>query len=102
MFDKILKLNDHVKKSHTQEELEQLKVQMKAAKTKAPKEKVKEELSCEYCGKCFLQSVGLRTHIKNFHEGQKDEFSCNFCGKKFGYKDNMMMHIKVSFLTIFS
>merc|ERR1712150_36743 len=57
-----------------------------------PNNKQKVYHNCKVCGKTFLQSRCLTSHIRQVHEGRRD-YKCESCGKAFYNSGKLKVHI---------
>ena len=56
-------------------------------------------MNCEFCGKSFSQTSGLRSHIKHQHTSEEmgggtPSYSCEQCGKTYVSKIYLKTHIE--------
>ena len=56
---------------------------------------VSNALSCSLCGKCFLNEIQFKTHLKNSHQRAKSVYTCTVCvpEKTFKRKDVFKTHV---------
>ena len=85
--------NDQCKEDYVFQNCEKNVSGKKKKSKKISGKKVKESLSCQYCGKSFVSKQSVKMHIDAIHF-QLRPFSCDYCEETFTQKSNLRTHVK--------
>ena len=85
--------NDQGKEDYVFQNCEKNVSGKKKKSKKISGKKVKESLTCQYCGKSFVSKQSVKMHIDAIHF-QLRPFSCDYCEETFTQKSNLKTHVK--------